>query len=161
MSILVAYFSASAGKVTEKMAQNLAKAVGGDLFEIKPETEYSEADLDWTNPKSRTSVEMRDDPSFRPAIAEKLENMDDYDVIFVGFPIWWFIAPTIINTFLESYDLSGKKIIPFASSGSSGMGSTNANLAPSCPDSILIESKRFPSNASEADFAEWVKSLDI
>ena len=121
MSILVAYFSASAGKVTEKMAEKLAKAVDGDLFEIKPEPTYTEADLDWTNPESRSSKEMKDNPSFRPPIAEKVDNMDDYDTIFVGFPIWWYIAPTIINTFLESYDLSGKTIIPFASSGSSGI----------------------------------------
>lgn len=161
MSILVAYFSASVGKVTEKMAEKLAKAVDGDLFEIKPETTYTEADLDWTNPESRSSKEMKDNPSFRPPIAEKIDNMDDYDTIFVGFPIWWYIAPTIINTFLESYDLSGKTIIPFASSGSSGMGNTNANLAPSCPDSKLIEGKRFPANVSEEDFAEWARSLDI
>ena len=150
MSILVAYFSASAGKVTEKMAEKLAKAVDRDLFEIKPETIYTEADLDWTNPESRSSKEMKDNPSFRPPIAEKVDNMDDYDTIFVGFPIWWYIAPTIINTFLESYDL-----------GSSGMGNTNANLAPSCPDSKLIEGKRFPANVSEEDFAEWARSLDI
>ena len=161
MSILVAYFSASVGKVTEKMAEKLAKAVDGDLFEIKPETTYTEADLDWTNPESRSSKEMKDNPSFRPPIAEKVDNMDDYDTIFVGFPIWWYIAPTIINTFLESYDLSGKTIIPFASSGSSGMGNTNANLAPSCPDAKLIEGKRFPANVSEEDFAEWARSLDI
>ena len=104
---------------------------------------------------------MKDNPSFRPPIAEKIDNMDDYDTIFVGFPIWWYIAPTIINTFLESYDLSGKTIIPFASSGSSGMGNTNANLAPSCPDSKLIEGKRFPANVSEEDFAEWAETLDI
>ena len=145
MSILVAYFSASTGKVTEKMAEKLAKAVDGDLFEIKPETIYTEADLDWTNPESRSSKEMKDNPSFRPPIAEKM----------------WYIAPTIINTFLESYDLSGKTIIPFASSGSSGMGNTNANLAPSCPDSKLIEGKRFPANVSEEDFAEWAETLDI
>ena len=161
MSILVAYFSASAGKVTEKMAEKLAKAVDGDLFEIEPETLYTEADLDWTNPKSRTSIEMKDDPSFRPPIAKKLDNMDEYDTIFIGFPIWWFIAPTIINSFLESYDLAGKTIVPFASSGSSGMGNTNANLEASCPDSKLIEGKRFPSDASEDDFAKWVESLDI
>ena len=161
MSIRVAYFSASAGKVTEKMAEKLAKAVDGDLFEIKPETTYTEADLDWTNPESRSSKEMKDNPSFRPPIAEKIDNMDDYDTIFVGFPIWWYIAPTIINTFLESYDLSGKTIIPFASSGSSGMGNTNANRAPSCPDSKLIEGKRFPANVSEEDFAEWAETLDI
>ena len=133
MSILVAYFSASAGKVTEKMAEKLAKAVDGDLFEIKPETTYTEADLDWTNPESRSSKEMKDNPSFRPPIAEKIDNMDDYDTIFV----------------------------PFASSGSSGMGNTNANLAPSCPDSKLIEGKRFPANVSEEDFAEWAETLDI
>lgn len=126
---LVAYFSASG--VTAKLAKRLADAVDADIFEIKPEKPYTTADLDWTNKKSRSSVEMSD-KSFRPAVAEKLDNIADYDTIYVGFPIWWYVAPTIINTFLEQYDLTGKTIIPFATSGSSRMGKTNSELAPSC-----------------------------
>ena len=116
---LVAYFSASG--VTAKVAETLAEAIGADIYEIEPAVPYSKADLDWTNQKSRSSVEMSD-PTSRPAIAGKRDNMDDYDTVFVGFPIWWYVAPTIINTFLESYDLTGKTIIPFATSGGSGMG---------------------------------------
>ena len=116
---LVAYFSASG--VTAKVAETLAEAIGADIYEIEPAVPYSKADLDWTNQKSRSSVEMSD-PTSRPAIAGKRDNLDDYDTVFVGFPIWWYVAPTIINTFLESYDLTGKTIIPFATSGGSGMG---------------------------------------
>ena len=117
--ILVAYFSASG--VTAKAAWKLSEAIGADLHEIKPEVLYSSADLNWMDKKSRSSVEMND-PSSRPTIAEKLADMEKYDVVFVGFPIWWYVAPTIINTFLESYDLTGKTIIPFATSGGSGIG---------------------------------------
>lgn len=116
---LVAYFSASG--VTAKVADTLAKAAGADLYEIKPAIPYTEADLDWRNKDSRSSVEMRD-PASRPTIGSAAVDMSEYDTLFVGFPIWWYVAPTIINTFLESYDLSGKTIIPFATSGSSGMG---------------------------------------
>ena len=130
---LIAYFSASG--TTKKAAEHLAKAVGADLFEIKPVVPYSSADLNCMDKKSRSSVEMND-PTFRPAIAGKLEGMDQYDLVFVGFPIWWYVAPTIINTFLESYDFSGKTIVPFATSGGSGMGNTNEKLAPSCPGAI-------------------------
>ena len=134
---LVAYFSASG--VTAKLAKRLADAVDADIFEIKPEKPYTTADLDWTNKKSRSSVEMSD-KSFRPAVAEKLDNIADYDTIYVGFPIWWYVAPTIINTFLEQYDLTGKTIIPFATSGSSRMGKTNSELAPSCKGCLLYTS---------------------
>ncbi len=154
---LVAYFSASG--VTAKLAENLAKAVDGDIFEIRPEVPYTDADLNWQNSKSRSSVEMNN-LSFRPAIAEKLSNMSEYDTVYVGFPIWWYIAPTIINTFLESYDLSGKTIIPFATSGSSGMGKTNEKLAASCTDAKLVEGKRFSANASEAELREWAESIN-
>lgn len=133
---LVAYFSASG--VTARVAADLAAAVGGDLFEIRPVTPYTDADLDWRDADSRSSVEMKD-PSSRPAVAEKVSDMAQYDVLFVGFPIWWYRAPTIINTFLESYDLAGKTVVPFATSGSSGMGDTNLTLAPSIPDSRLLE----------------------
>ena len=116
---LVAYFSASG--VTAKVAENLADAIGADIFEIQPEVPYTKADLNWMDKKARTTIEMSD-PTSRPAIAAKRDNIDEYDTIFVGFPIWWYVAPTIVNTFLESYNLKGKTIIPFATSGGSGMG---------------------------------------
>ena len=119
---LVAYFSASG--VTAKLAKSLAQVTGADLHEIQPAEPYSSADLDWTNKKSRSSVEMND-PSYRPAIGNQVADMEQYDTVFVGFPIWWYVAPTIINTFLESYDFSGKTVIPFATSGGSGMGDTD------------------------------------
>ena len=132
---LVAYFSASG--VTAKVAETLAEAIGADIFEIEPKVPYTKADLDWTNRQSRSSIEMND-PASRPAIAGVRDNMADYDTLFVGFPIWWYVAPTIINTFLESYDLTGKTIIPFATSGGSGMGKTNEKLLPSCAGAKLI-----------------------
>lgn len=153
---LVAYFSASG--VTAKLAKRLADAVDADIFEIKPEKPYTTADLDWTNKKSRSSVEMSD-KSFRPAVAEKLDNIADYDTIYVGFPIWWYVAPTIINTFLEQYDLTGKTIIPFATSGTSLMGKTNSELAPSCKGAILKEGKRFEANADETELKNWADSI--
>ena len=153
---LVAYFSTSG--VTAKLAKRLADAVDADIFEIKPEKPYTTADLDWTNKKSRSSVEMSD-KSFRPAVAEKLDNIADYDTIYVGFPIWWYVAPTIINTFLEQYDLTGKTIIPFATSGSSRMGKTNSELAPSCNGAILKEGKRFEENADEIELKKWADSI--
>ena len=118
----------------------------------------SSADLDWTNKKSRSSVEMND-PIFRPEIAGKLEGMDQYDLVFVGFPIWWYVAPTIINNFLESYDFSGKTIVPFATSGGSGMGNTNEKLAPSCPGAILMKGKMLNGLLSQEELKAWVKSL--
>ena len=153
---LVAYFSASG--VTAKLAKRLANAVDADIFEIKPEKPYTTADLDWTNKKSRSSVEMSD-KGFRPAVAEKLDNIADYDTIYVGFPIWWYVAPTIINTFLEQYDLTGKTIIPFATSGSSRMGKTNSELAPSCKGAILKEGKRFEENTDEIELKKWADSI--
>ena len=155
---LVAYFSATG--VTAKVAEKLAEAIGADIYEIEPAVPYSRADLDWTNQKSRSSVEMSD-PTSRPAIAGKRDNLDDYDTVFVGFPIWWYVAPTIINTFLESYDLTGKTIIPFATSGGSGMGKTNEKLHPSCPNSKLIEGKVFKKSASKSELAAWVDGLKL
>lgn len=110
------------------MAKTLAETAGADLFEIKPKVPYTAADLDWTDKNSRSSVEMRD-PSSRPAIADRVENMAQYGVVFVGFPVWWYVAPTIINTFLESYDFSGKVIVPFCTSGGSGLGKRKASCA--------------------------------
>ena len=155
---LVAYFSASG--VTAKVAENLSEAIGADLFEIAPAVLYTKADLDWTDKNSRSTIEMND-PASRPVIAGKRDNMDEYDPIFVGFPIWWYVAPTIINTFLESYDLTGKTVIPFATSGGSGMGKTNEKLQPSCPNAKLLEGKRFDANVSKAELAAWVDSLKL
>ena len=156
--ILVAYFSASG--VTAKAAWKLSEAIGADLHEIKPEVLYSSADLNWMDKKSRSSVEMND-PSSRPTIAEKLADMEKYEVVFVGFPIWWYVAPTIINTFLESYDFSGKTIIPFATSGGSGMGKTNEKLGPSCPGATLLQGKLLNGNLSEDSLKNWVKNLSL
>lgn len=158
MKTLVAYFSASG--VTAGLAKRLASAAEADLFEIKPEKPYTKADLDWQDEKSRSSVEMKN-KSFRPEVANKVENMDSYDVIFVGFPIWWYVAPTIINTFLEQYDLKGKTVVPFATSGSSGMGKTNAELEPSCTGAVLKEGRRFPADTGETELKDWIKSLDL
>ena len=153
---LVAYFSASG--VTAKVAQTLADAIGADIFEIAPKIPYTAADLNWTDKNARSTIEMND-PSSRPEIRTKLDNMNEYDTIFVGFPIWWYVAPTIINTFLESYDLTGKTIIPFATSGGSGMGKTNEKLAPSCKGAKLIEGKRFASGVSAKELAAWAEGL--
>lgn len=149
---LVVFFSASG--ITKKVAQKLAKAIDADLFEIQPNPPYTKADLDWTDPNSRSSIEMKNKAS-RPAIAGKLPDITAYDTIFIGFPIWWYVAPTIINTFLESYTWTGKTIVPFATSGSSGMGKTNQDLAPSCPGAVLKEGKRFAANVSEEELKRW------
>lgn len=153
---LVAYFSASG--VTAKVAENLAETIGADIFCIEPEIPYTKSDLDWTNKKSRSTIEMNN-PTSRPSIKDKRDNMGDYDIVFVGFPIWWYVAPTIINTFLESYDFAGKTIIPFATSGGSGMGKTNEKLLPSCPGARLIEGKVLSGKASKAELSDWVDSL--
>ena len=135
---LVAYFSAS-GR-TASLAQKLSQAAGADLYEIKPAVPYTTADLNWQNKQSRSSVEMSDKSS-RPALADKNVDIAAYDTVYVGFPIWWYIAPTIINSFLESYDFSGKKIILFATSGGSGFGSAVTNLKSSAPGAQIIEGK--------------------
>jgi flavodoxin len=156
---LVAYFSASG--VTAALAKTLAEAAGSDLYEIKPEVPYTKADLDWTDKKSRSTIEMQDS-SFRPAIADKDANIADYDVVFVGFPIWWYVAPTIINTFLESYDFSGKTIVPFATSGSSGLGKTIEELKPSVSGTaILKEGKLLNGSPSRDTLAKWIVSLNL
>ena len=153
---LVAYFSASG--VTAKATKTLAGAIGADLHEIVPAVAYTDADLNWNDSRSRSSVEMKDKAS-RPAVAGMVEGMEQYDAIFLGFPIWWYVAPTIINTFLEQYDLSGKKIVPVATSGGSGMGKTNQELAPSCPGAILEEGKRFEANAGESELKIWAEKF--
>lgn len=155
---LVAYFSASG--VTARLADKLAAVTGAHSYAIQPETPYTTEDLDWTNKQSRSTIEMND-RTFRPPVAGKLAEMEQYDVIFLGFPIWWGVAPTVVNTFLEQYDLSGKTIVPFATSGSSGMGNTNAELAPSCPGADLKAGKRFAASASEGELKDWVDRLGL
>ena len=152
MKKLVAYFSASG--VTEKVAKKLADVVNGDLFEIIPKEPYTYEDLDWTNKKSRSSMEMSDKSS-RPAVATEVVNISQYDVIYLGFPIWWYIAPTIINTFLEEYDLTGKTIIPFATSGGSDMGRTNEYLRGSCNGATLKVGRRFRTSVSSEELKTW------
>lgn len=153
---LIAYFSASG--VTAKLAKNLSLAADADLYEIKPLKPYTDADLNWQDKNSRSSIEMND-KSFRPQISGSIIDMKQYDTVYVGFPIWWYVAPTIINTFLESYDFSGKTVIPFATSGSSGMGNTNAELAPSCPGAVLKEGKRFAAGTSIDDLKKWISTI--
>lgn len=156
--ILVAYFSASG--VTKNAAEKLAKAANADLFEIKPVRPYTDADLDWTDKKSRSTVEMND-LSSRPEIANKCENMGSYDVVFVGFPIWWYVEPRIIDTFLESYDFSEKTVIPFATSGGSGLGKTSENFKKTLGANTTVKDGKLLTRASETDVSDWVKSLGL
>ena len=151
---LVAYFSASG--VTKKLAENLAGAIGADTFEIVPEQIYNDADLNWQDQKSRSSVEMKD-RSCRPAIASKVENMAQYDVIFVGFPVWWYREPSIIDTFAEAYDFGGKTIVPFATSGSSGIGESGKNIGELAKDAHVYAGKRFEANASADKLRKWAE----
>ncbi len=155
---LVAYFSASG--TTAAVAKTLAEAAGADLYEIKPQTAYTHADLDWMNKKSRSSVEMND-KSFRPPLTDKDARIEDYDTVFLGFPIWWYTAPTIINTFLESYDFSGKTIILFATSGGSGFGKTAADLKNSAPGVVIREGKLLNGRQHKESLAAWVNSLSL
>ena len=155
---LVAYFSASGQ--TAKLAKTIAGVTGGDLFEIAPETAYTAADLDWMDKKSRSTIEMND-PKSRPAIAGKVADMVQYDTVFVGFPIWWYQAPRIIETFLESYDFSGKTVVTFATSGGSGMGKTDSILKAVCPAAKWLPGKRLSSRESAASVQKWVESLGL
>ena len=152
---LVAYFSVSG--TTKKAAERLAKAAGADLFEIKPTIPYTSADLNWMDKKSRSSVEMSD-PSSRPEIAEELPHLADYDTVFLGFPIWWYVAPHIINTFVESYDFTGKILVPFATSGGSGMGRTVDELQKLCPNANWKAGKMV-NGISDKALADWANTL--
>lgn len=152
---LVAFFSASG--TTKKVAEMIASAVDADLYEIMPKQPYSKADLNWMDKKSRSSVEMSD-KKFRPEISNPDAQVEKYDEIILGFPIWWYIAPTIINTFLEKYDFSGKKIVLFATSGGSGFGNTVNELKISAPDAVIVEGKVFH-KAAKQEIAEWVRSI--
>ena len=151
---MVAYFSASG--ITKKLAGSLAAAIGADLFEIEPEQKYTDEDLDWQNHHSRSSVEMNDRSS-RPAIASKVLDMSQYDVVFVGFPVWWYREPSIIDTFAESYDFSGKTIVPFATSGSSGIGDSGKNIGELAKGAKVVEGKRFSSSTSAVVLKEWAQ----
>ena len=154
--VLVAYFSASG--VTAGVADRLAKSVGADLFEIKPEVPYTKADLNWQDKKSRSSIEM-DDPSSRPPIVNRVENIDAYNYVFVGFPVWWYREPSIIDTFMEAYDFSGKTVIPFATSGSSQIGKSGANMQKLAPGAKVLEGKRFASSEIAENLGRWAKGF--
>ena len=153
---LVAYFSASG--TTARVAKELAEAAKADLYEIKPETTYTSNDLDWRDKSSRSSVEMADKKS-RPKLADKNAKIADYDVIFIGFPIWWYVAPHIINSFLEAYDFTGKKVVIFATSGGSGFGNTVKELQPSAPKATIIEGKLLNGRIDKAELAKWAEKF--
>lgn len=155
---LVAYFSASGN--TAKAAKTLAKAAAAALYEIKPAVPYTRADLNWMDKTSRSSVEMADRQS-RPALADTDAPVADCDVIFLGFPIWWYVAPTIINTFLESYDFSGKTIVLFATSGGSGLGQSADGLRSSAPGARIVDGRMMSGHLSEASLKNWVDGLDL
>lgn len=154
--ILVAYFSASG--VTAKAAVRLAKLAGADLFEIKPAVPYTRADLNWMDKKSRSTLEMKD-PGSRPEISERVDNMAQYDKVLVGFPIWWYTAPSIIKTFLESYDFAGKEIALFATSGGSGFGKTAQDLEPCLGGDGIIVSEKLMNQVSDEELSLWVKEI--
>ena len=152
---LVAYFSA--GGTTKKIAEQIAEAGNADLCEITPKVAYTTADLNWMDKKSRSSVEMSD-KKIRPEITDTDAHIEEYDTIILGFPIWWYVAPTIVNTFLEKYDFSGKKIVLFATSGGSGFGNTVKELKPSAPGAEIVEGKLL-NRANKQEIEKWVKSL--
>lgn len=155
---LVAYFSATGN--TKKLAEALAKASEGDLFEIEPTKIYTEQDLDWHNESSRSSIEMKDKNS-RPEIKNRIENMGDYEIIFLGFPIWWYTAPRIIDTFLESYDFSGKAIVPFATSGSSEMDDISDSLKDICKGNANFKKGKRFGDYDIPTLKKWIDSLNI
>ena len=150
---LVAYFSASG--VTAKLAKRLAEAVGADVAEIVPEKPYTSADLDWTNKKSRSSVEMND-RACRPALASS-PSPAGYDVVFVGFPVWWYREPSIIDTYMEAHDFSGRTVVPFATSGGSGIGDAGANMQALAKGARVVLGKKWSASASAAELAAWAK----
>ena len=151
---LVAYFSASG--VTKKLAQTLADAIGADLFAIEPKVPYTRADLNWMDKQSRSTIEMQN-PASRPEIAGSCKNIADYDTVFVGFPIWWYVAPTIVNTFLESCDLTGKTVVPFATSGGSGLGRTVEALRASCPGAEVLPGRLLNGGFSDGELKKWAE----
>ncbi len=152
---LVAYFSASG--ITRKVAEMIAEAADCDIYEITPKVAYTKADLNWMDKKSRSSVEMND-KKIRPELADNTIDISGYDEIILGFPIWWYVAPTIINTFLEAYDFAGKQIVLFATSGGSGFGNTVKELQPSAPNAQIVEG-RLLNRASKTEITDWVNTL--
>ncbi len=158
MNALVAYFSATG--TTAKAAKTLANAVGGELYEIKPAVPYTSADLNWRDQNSRSSVEMKN-PSSRPALADTDAPVAGYDVIFLGFPVWWYVAPTILNTFLEAYDFTGKTIVLFATSGSSGLGQAAAGLQASAPGAKIVDGRMLNGSLDEAELKAWAEGLKL
>ena len=158
MNALVAYFSATG--TTAKAAKTLANAVGGELYEIKPAVPYTSADLNWRDQNSRSGVEMKN-PSSRPALADTDAPVAGYDVIFLGFPVWWYVAPTILNTFLEAYDFTGKTIVLFATSGSSGLGQAAAGLQASAPGAKIVDGRMLNGSLDEAELKAWAEGLKL
>ncbi len=158
MNALVAYFSATG--TTAKAAKALANAVGGELYEIKPAIPYTSADLNWMDKGSRSSVEMKDAHS-RPALADTDAPVASHDVIFLGFPVWWYVAPTIVNTFLEAYNFTGKTIVLFATSGGSGLGKSAAGLRSSAPGAKIVDGRVLGGRLNEAELKAWAKGLKL
>ena len=158
MNVLVAYFSATG--TTAKAAKALANAVGGELYEIKPAVPYTSADLNWMDKNSRSSVEMKDAHS-RPALADTDAPVAGHDVIFLGFPVWWYVAPTILNTFLEAYDFTGKTIVLFATSGGSGLGKSAAGLRVSAPGAKIVDGRMLNGRLNEAELKAWAEGLNL
>lgn len=155
-NILVAYFSASG--TTEKVAQKLASQIHADLFKIQPKQTYTRADLNWNDSHSRSTLEMKD-PNSRPEILNKVEKMEQYNTVFVGFPIWWYREPSIIDTFIESYDLTNKTIIPFATSGGSGMGKSSTYIQELAPKSKVTQGKRLSFSITDEELNTWASSM--
>lgn len=158
MNALIAYFSATG--TTAKAAKALANAVGGTLYEIKPAVPYTSADLNWMDRGSRSSVEMKD-PNSRPALADTDAPVAGHDVIFLGFPVWWYVAPTILNTFLEAYDFTGKTIVLFATSGGSGLGKSAAGLRSSAPGAKILDGRMLNGHLKEAELKAWAEGLKL
>lgn len=156
--ILVAYFSATG--TTARAAQRLAEAVGADTFEIVPEQRYTAADLDWHDRASRSSVEMNDE-ACRPAIAGSVEGMEDYDAVFVGFPVWWYVEPRIVDTFLESYDFSGKTVVPFATSGGSGLGKAPQRMANIAKGATVAGGRMLNGRQDPTALRAWAADLGL
>lgn len=156
--VLVAYFSAT--NTTEGVAEHIANGLNADLYEIVPEEPYTDADLNYNDNNSRSTLEMND-PSARPAISGSVENMEQYDIIFIGYPIWWGEAPRIVSTFMESYDFSGKTIVPFCTSGGSGIGSSASNLEQLTSGAAWLDGRRLNGSDSQDTVMEWVNGLGL
>ena len=154
--ILVAFFSASGN--TAHVAETLSKAIGADLYEIKPKVEYTSADLNWHDENSRSSVEMKNE-SARPEIDGNISNFNQYETIIVAYPIWWNLEPRIVDTFLESYDFSGKNLVPICTSGGSGIENSAAHLKKICPNATWKNGQKFPSHASADELKTWFNKL--